>query len=506
MSFDSGKIKTLIKIFGLDYQTIKGSKWISLNSFQDKIIINPKLYDLIDCDDETNVICKNNIYYVKETHIYDKISKLTSHPEHYNAHKILGLNIKFKKKDEIKILATIYNHYRNNYNLHYQHPALDFQIDTVIKINKDSDNESNNVVIETTNTGGIAIEIDEKSHGKYNKRDHEERQRILESSGYSFIRIRPGDLTEEELIKCIDNEINNYQIMYSKEIDIDSLWKKLKESSIDKQFFDAIGKSVVCSKKYCVNFDDVVEFLGYSRKNDAVNKLYEYYREGIDFINLKPSEFKDHEYEIIAADSPAAKGRGGHNKKYYFLTKFAMYSFILDCTTRTAKKVKMHVIDIYNKYHELLVFCRQQLIQKNFEMSKSNAVELYSKRQDEIHDEYQKRKRREIKAIKSDLVELRRQKDETIENMKTFKHDVVKYKKLYEDLEQEIEVLERKNKNLEIETDSDSNDLMIHIANIENILSKCTNKSLKRNIEKQLYKMDEIAYKLKDNFQEEFRQ
>ncbi|AEQ60765.1 hypothetical protein [Acanthamoeba polyphaga mimivirus] len=105
-----------------------------------------------------------------------------------------------------------------------------------------------------------------KSHGKYNKRDHEERQRILESSGYSFIRIRPGDLTEEELIKCIDNEINNYQIMYSKEIDIDSLWKKLKESSIDKQFFDAIGKSVVCSKKYCVNFDDVVEFLGYSRK------------------------------------------------------------------------------------------------------------------------------------------------------------------------------------------------------------------------------------------------
>ncbi|AHJ40219.2 hypothetical protein, partial [Samba virus] len=247
-----------------------------------------------------------------------------------------------------------------------------------------------------------------------------------------------------------------------------------------------------------------VEFLGYSRKNDAVNKLYEYYREGIDFINLKPSEFEDHEYEIIAADLPAAKGRGGHNKKFYFLTKFAMYSFILDCTTRTAKKVKMHVIDIYNKYHELLVFCRQQLIQKNFEMSKSNAVELYSKRQDEIHDEYQKRKRREIKVIKSDLIELRRQKDEVIENMKTFKHDVVKYKKLYEDLEQEIKILERKNKNLEIETNSDSGNLMVYIANIENILSKCTNKSLKRNIEKQLYKMDEIAYKLKDNFREEF--
>ncbi|UMZ07897.1 hypothetical protein [Acanthamoeba polyphaga mimivirus] len=35
-------------------------------------------------------------------------------------------------------------------------------------------------------------------------------------------------------------------------------------------------------------------------------------------------------------------------------------------------------------------------------------------------------------------------KDETIENMKTFKHDVIKYKKLYEDLEQEIEVLEKK--------------------------------------------------------------
>ncbi|AKI79345.1 hypothetical protein [Acanthamoeba polyphaga mimivirus] len=88
--------------------------------------------------------------------------------------------------------------------------------------------------------------------------------------------------------------------------------------------------------------------------------------------------------------------------------------------------------------------------------------------------------------------------------MKTFKHDVVKYKKLYEDLEQEIKILERKNKNLEIETNSDSSNLMVYIANIENILSKCTNKSLKRNIEKQLYKMDEIAYKLKDNFREEF--
>ncbi|UMZ07900.1 hypothetical protein [Acanthamoeba polyphaga mimivirus] len=72
------------------------------------------------------------------------------------------MNIKFKKKNEIKTLATIYNHYRNNYNLHYQYPALDFQIDTVIKINKDTENESNNIVIETTNTGGIAIEIDEK--------------------------------------------------------------------------------------------------------------------------------------------------------------------------------------------------------------------------------------------------------------------------------------------------------------------------------------------------------
>ncbi len=369
MSFNSDKMKTLIKTFELDYQTIKGIRWISLNSLQDKIIINPKLYDLIDYDDESNVMCKNKIYYVKESHVHNKISELKSHPEHYNVHKILGLNIKFKKQDEIKILAAIYKHYRNDYNMHYQHPALDFQVDTVIKINKDSDNESNNVVIETANTGGIAIEIDEKSHGKYNQQDHEERQRILESSGYFFVRIRPGDLTEEELIKCIDNEINNYQIMYSKEINIDSLWKKLKESSFDKQFFDAIGKSIVCSKKYCVNFDDVVEFIGYSKKSDAVNKLYEYYREGVDFILLSPDELKEHDYEIIAPSSPTFWCRGGHNKKFYFLTKFAMYSFILDCTTRTAKKVKMHVIDIYNKYHELLVFCRQQLIQKNFDMS-----------------------------------------------------------------------------------------------------------------------------------------
>jgi hypothetical protein len=133
--------------------------------------------------------------------------------------------------------------------MNYQHSELEFKMDT-------------NMIIEAERCGGLVIEIDENDPGKYNEADHEDRQNILESCGYYFVRIKPEDYTRKELIKFIDQEINNYQTIYSQNIDPEILWKNLKNKNIDKQFFNVIGKSIVCGwekyiKVYKFPFDNI---------------------------------------------------------------------------------------------------------------------------------------------------------------------------------------------------------------------------------------------------------
>ena len=65
------------------------------------------------------------------------IKQLKSHPEHHNAHKTLGLIFNFTKNDEVKTLSIIYEHYRHTYNMHYQHPELEFKMDLKMVIEID---------------------------------------------------------------------------------------------------------------------------------------------------------------------------------------------------------------------------------------------------------------------------------------------------------------------------------------------------------------------------------
>ncbi|BCS83606.1 hypothetical protein QLL95_gp0517 [Cotonvirus japonicus] len=167
--FKQENIDQLIMDFNLELKLINYVVWINLDCVESKLFIDKKYKNLIDYNDENHIRVIGKRYYISEHKLIEYIKQLKSHPEHYNAHKILGINSKFHKRDEIEILASIYNHYRSEYNMHYQHPELEFKIDT-------------NIVIETGVTGGLAIEIDESNHSSYKKKDHEDRQKILEAT------------------------------------------------------------------------------------------------------------------------------------------------------------------------------------------------------------------------------------------------------------------------------------------------------------------------------------
>lgn len=424
--------RLLLQKFQLRFKMIENERWVNTNDFKQKVIIDPKMFKLIDdhLDEDDFVKIKSNStnqFYVRESHLFELVKQLKSHPEHYNAHLAYGLNIKFKKQEEIETLAFIYQHYRKTNVIHYQHPELEFRMDT-------------NIVIEAGRCGGLAIEIDEKTHGKYDTKDHEDRQKILESCGYYFIRIIPGQYEPDVLIEKIDSEIANYQLIYSKEIDVESLWNKLKDESIDRQFFDMIGKSVVSSKKFCVNFDDVIDFVEYNQKVNAVRKLQTGYREGIDFIIISKEQIEDRD-DISFALPVGKANRGGHNKMYIFLTKFAMYSFILECQTRKAKEIRTHVIDIYNTYHDLLVFCKNELQNKNSEENTKKALELYKKRQEQKFNSLKQSKNRENDMLKETNQTLSKQRNDYKRENIIYKNEIAKYKNLYQQYEQDVKTM-----------------------------------------------------------------
>lgn len=422
MPYSDDKMMTLIKSFQLPYKNIKSVRWIDLEAVKKSILIEPKYEKLIDLDsDDIKVIA--DVVFIKDTTVYNLIKLLKSHPEHHNMHKIVGLIFKFKKQQEVTLLASIYREYRNKYTIHYQYAELEFKLD-------------GKMVIEVGQTGGIVFEIDENNHGAYDKKDHEDRQKILESCGYHFIRIKPDELTEEELLKKVEIEINNYQLVYSKDIDPEMLWTELKHNGIDQQFFKIIGKSIVCCKKYCVDFDDIVDFVGYSRKDHAKRFLLENLRNGIDYIMNRKSELEERD-DVLLPNWEELKN--SNNKIYIYLTKFAFYSFVLQANTNKAKEIRSQVIDIYSKYHDLLMYCRQANIQKNMQSETDNAIRLYEERQKQKDDEYKKAKQREIKTMKGTITEIRKQKDDLKNQNITLKHAHDKYKKMYTQSEKSAE-------------------------------------------------------------------
>ena len=94
------------------------------------------------------------------------------------------------------------------------------------------------------------------------------------------------------LIEKIKDEIEEYELLCTIDINPNQLWRELQDQSIDKDFFNFIGKSVVLNKKYCVDFDDVVKYLDYSRKYNAKRLLLEKFKHDIDYIMINEEKIK----------------------------------------------------------------------------------------------------------------------------------------------------------------------------------------------------------------------
>lgn len=195
-TYSQEKMMNLINDFELFYIKKKGNLWINEISIKKKIIINPRLYHLVnDCKGDGDFILIKGKKYIDGEKLFEITKKLNTHPEHYNVHNRLGISIKFRKTDEIETIATIYNNYRGKYTMYYQYPELNYRMDLVIVINP-------------SQNGGLTIEIDEDNHANYEEASHEHRQKNLESRGYKFIRIKPGQYTEKQIVKMIDRNIS----------------------------------------------------------------------------------------------------------------------------------------------------------------------------------------------------------------------------------------------------------------------------------------------------------
>ncbi|BCS82872.1 hypothetical protein QLL95_gp1251 [Cotonvirus japonicus] len=454
-------IAHLIKQFNLEHK-IRGKKiWIDINDMMKQLIIdedNKILSDLME-NDTINVKSFGNKYYLHESKVKSIIKTLKTHPEHYNVHRIFDLNIKFTKQQEIETLAILYEHYRGEYHVHYQHPELEFRMDMCI-------------VLELNQTGGLCIEIDENGHGKYDKKDHEDRQKILESCGYHFVRIKPGQYSDDQLIELVEREIKDYKLLHSVSIDVNILWNELKKNGIDKQFFDMISKSIVCDKKFCVDFDDIVEFIGYARKDVAKKLLIKRFRNEIDYVTIKKQDLEDRDdiYQIYTEKFQNDKSR---NKIYIFLTKYSFYSFILQANTEKAKQIRAFVIEIYNKYHGLLMYFRKQNIKEQDTINTKNkeALELYKERQDKKLKNCRDTKNREIKDLKATNNNFKKMNNEQRETILHLNHNLDSSKITNDKLNKELIKFK---KNINTNT-LDIKDLMngeLNKTNIKKIMNK----------------------------------
>jgi hypothetical protein len=464
-------VKKIINEFKLEYIIKNNKYYIKSEDLENKLHFDPKNKLFIDEDDKnTQIIKKDNKQYepyLCQDTVIEIIKKSKNHPEHYNLHKILGIDIQFKKQKEIETLAIIYKHLRHKYHIIYQYQFLEFKIDS-------------HILIEIGSNGGLVIEVDENNHEKYTKIDNEERQSILESCGFHFLRIVPKRYTKNELIELIENEIDEVEVLYSIDINPTQLWTQLQDMSIDKDFFNFIGKSIVSNKKYCVDFDDVVKYVGYSRKNNAKRVLLENFIINVDYVKFKHNNLNNFDDifvpSILSNQNTNIKAgilinqntsiKALNKKEFIYMTKFAFYSFALMAQTQKGKIIKNWLVTIYHKYQELLVYTRQKMINLKNNQNDMVTQNLYDKRTNEKFKQYKIKNRRNITSLNGSL-DYTRIKNKKLQNI--VEYDKNQLKICHEVIgEQEIEL----NKCYELIDDKEieSNNRAYHINIINAIL------------------------------------
>lgn len=384
----------VIKTFNLQTITTNSKIYVNCEQLMSKVLFTKE----IEKSEEYMMHSfKHDQDFISIEKCEELIKNTYQHPENYNAQKLLGINTldMYRKKDEIKMLASIYEYFRNDYHMIYQYKFRNLSHEYVPDL-----------LIELK-AGGIIVEIDEKFHANYDQEEDKQRKTILESSGYVIINLVPNILNYIICIEKIKNAIEEYEKVYSVEINVDLLWKELNDNSIERDFFNIIGKSITSNVKYCVYMDDVAKYLGYRCSNDAIRYINEY-MDTDSYVILNKEELNRTDINFAACKNGAKNNdvRGGHNKKYIFLTRFGFYNFCLLSGTKKAKQCRTWIIRVYEKYHDLLIYTRRYLLEKNAEANPAHSQQLFAMKKLADKEKYEERQNDKINRLMKELNDL----------------------------------------------------------------------------------------------------
>jgi phage anti-repressor protein len=104
--------------------------------------------------------------------------------------------------------------------------------------------------------------------------------------------------------------------------------------------------------RYPVDFDEAWQWVGYSRKDHALESLKSNFIEETDFCSRKGG---------------SKKGSGGHNQVLYFLAVDCFKSFCMMAGTPKCKEVRRYYLDVEKKYRSLVQNARiAKMVRRDF--------------------------------------------------------------------------------------------------------------------------------------------
>jgi hypothetical protein len=326
------------------------------------------------------------------TELLKILKTLNTHPEHTNINCILNPDFECNNNDYI--LASIYKVFRHQYNIVHQYPKFELK---------------NNVMIEINPNNGLIIELGVKD--ERTAEECENKRLRLALDGFRYMCVIQEEEVDEKMINGmvdkIREEIKECEMVYCADVKPDELLNMSQQFSIERDFYNVTGKSIVSNKKYCIEFDDVVTYSGYV-KHSAYRVLLDNFSHDYDYINENSN--------II-------------------LTRETLYNFILISDTSKGDTIRKWFGS--RDYNKLLTFVKHNVEVKNQEGVNELAV---CKRK--IQDDYDMSyvlMRHELKTSKELLEESNKKKTQYEQLYKNTVSTISIYKEMCNGYVKELE-------------------------------------------------------------------
>ena len=121
-----------------------------------------------------------------------------------------------------------------------------------------------------------------------------------------------------------------------------------------EMMLEQFGQIVRSPDRYPVDFDQAWQWVGYARKDYALDLLKANFEEGLDYFGLNRNRSDGKEEDLDSGrNRNQAGGWGGDRRSvYYFLTVDCFKSFCMMAKTDKGKEVRKYYLQIEKKYFE----------------------------------------------------------------------------------------------------------------------------------------------------------